>query len=145
MVQQTVEDRGGQDLIVGEDLRPVVDGELAGNEGGAASVAVLEDLEWISSFGLLQELESKVVDKQRGSLLKAVEDPCVRTVGTSDAQLVEEPTEAEVGHGEAEAGALASSSTRLMKQKAAQPPVTGGWAALNGFCSLSLRRVLGQR
>jgi len=48
---------------VADDVMPVIDGELAGDECRALSVTVLEHFEEISAFGLGEGLESEVVDQ----------------------------------------------------------------------------------
>ena len=65
VVHEPIEDsitEGG----VADDIVPVLDGELTGDEGGSARVAVLEDFEEVSAFDLIERLESEVVnDDQR--------------------------------------------------------------------------------
>ncbi len=48
VVEQPVED-GVAEGGVADDLVPVVDGELAGDEGGLSSVSVVKDLSVVSS------------------------------------------------------------------------------------------------
>ena len=43
---------------------PVVDGDLAGDEGAAACVAVVEDLEKVMASGIIQGGEPPVVEDE---------------------------------------------------------------------------------
>ena len=73
VVHKPVED-GIAEGGVADDVVPVVDGQLAGDQGGATSVSVLEDLKEISAFGLIEGLESEVVDEERSGPLESVEE-----------------------------------------------------------------------
>ncbi len=50
VVDEPVEDGVGEDGVA-DDVVPGVDGKLAGDDGGAAAVAVLEDLEQVAALG----------------------------------------------------------------------------------------------
>ena len=100
VVHEPVED-GVAEGGVANDVVPVIDGELAGDECRAASVAVLEDLEEISTLGLVEGLETEVIDEQSGGPLESIEEPGIGAVGASDAEFVEQPGEAEVPDREA--------------------------------------------
>ena len=52
MVYEPIED-GVAEGGIAYDIVPVLEGELTGDEGGSASVAVLEDFQQISSFDLI--------------------------------------------------------------------------------------------
>jgi len=43
---------------------PLIDGELAGDDGGAAAVAVLEDLQEVMAGGGVERLEAPVVEDE---------------------------------------------------------------------------------
>ena len=47
---------------VADDVVPVIDGKLAGNEGSTLPVSVLEHLKEVSALGLGEGLEPEVVD-----------------------------------------------------------------------------------
>ena len=72
MMHEPIED-GIAEGGVADNVMPVIDGELAGDEGGAPTVAVLEHLEEISAFGLVEGLEPEVIDEQSSGFLEAVE------------------------------------------------------------------------
>jgi hypothetical protein len=44
-VHEAVEDGGGRGAVVIEDLRPLLEGAMGGNDGGAVLVALTDDLE----------------------------------------------------------------------------------------------------
>jgi len=61
VMDQAVEDGVG----VGDQGVPLIDRELAGDDGGAAVVAILEDLQQVVAGGGVERLEAPVVeDKQ---------------------------------------------------------------------------------
>src|ERR1035438_7406955 len=66
VVNEAVEDGVGEGRIA-DDVAPLIDRDLAGDEGGAPSVAVLEDLEQVDALRLGEDLQSPVVeDEQMG-------------------------------------------------------------------------------
>jgi hypothetical protein len=74
---------------VADDLVPGLDGELAGDEGGGALVAVLDDLEEVAAFLVLERREAPVVDDEQlgagqacGSYRQARVTPALRLSGT---------------------------------------------------------------
>jgi len=72
MMDEPIED-GIAEGGVADNVMPVIDRELTGDEGGTSAVAVLEHFEEISAFGLVEGLEPEVIDQQRGGFLEAVE------------------------------------------------------------------------
>lgn len=54
---QSVEQRGGH----ADQRVPLIDGELAGDDGGAAAVAVLQDLQEVVAGRGIERLEAPVV------------------------------------------------------------------------------------
>ncbi len=75
-MEQAVED-GVAEGGIADDVMPVIEGKLAGDEGGLTAVAVLKDLEQISAFGLAERSQPEVVDGKQLSALESVEEPGV--------------------------------------------------------------------
>ncbi len=90
MVYEPVEDRVAEGGIA-DDVVPVLDGELAGDEGGSTRVAVLKDFEQISTFDLIERLESEVVNDEQRGFQKSDEEPRIGAVGPGESQVIEEP------------------------------------------------------
>ena len=82
VVDEAVEDGVGEGRIA-DHLVPLLDRDLAGDEGRAAAVAVLEDLQEVDALGLGEDRQAPVVeDKQidaRQGLEQAGVTPVVRT------------------------------------------------------------------
>ena len=68
---------------------PVGDGELAGDKGGAALAALLDDLHEESALGVLERSEQPVVDGEEVELGEACEEPGPGAIDATDGQLVE--------------------------------------------------------
>ena len=63
VVDQAVEDGVGVSRVADQCV-PLVDRELAGDDGGAAAVAVLEDLQEVVAGGGVERLETPVVEDE---------------------------------------------------------------------------------
>lgn len=78
-VDQAVED----DVSVGgiADQRvPLIDGELAGDDGGAAAVAVLEDLQEVVAGRGVERLEAPVVEDEEIDAAKRAQQAGVAAI-----------------------------------------------------------------
>ena len=82
MVQEPVEDGGGEDRIASEQLRPVLDALVGGDEDGASAVAVAHEPEEQARFGPGHGLEAHFVDDQQGDVeVLAPPEPGGRQLG----------------------------------------------------------------
>jgi hypothetical protein len=61
VVHQPIEDRVGE-RGVADRVVPGADGELTGDDGGAAVVAILDDLEQVAAMAVGQSQEPPVVE-----------------------------------------------------------------------------------
>ena len=110
MVYEPIEDcvaEGG----IAYDIVPVLDRELTGDEGGTTSVAVLEDFEEVSAFGLIEWLETEIVNDEQGRFQESVEEPRVGAIGPRETHFIEEPRESEVADAEAVAAGVVPERT----------------------------------
>ena len=80
--------------------------ELAGEDGGARAVAVLEDLEEVTTFLILHRGEAPVVDQEDVEAGKLGEQADVGAVGAGEGELVVEAGGAAVAGTEAPAAGL---------------------------------------
>ncbi len=71
MVAETVEQRGGE-LLVAEDLDPLAEGEVGGDERRAPFVAVGEEVEEQLATGTVEGHEAELVHNQEGDPLVAL-------------------------------------------------------------------------
>ena len=66
MVEEPVEDGGGKSCVVIEDLRPVFEGAVGGDDQGSALVALTDDLEEeIGAEFIYGEITEFIKDEQR--------------------------------------------------------------------------------
>ena len=95
VVQEPVADRVGQGRI-GQVVMPLVGRQLAGDDGRAGAVAILEDLEQIAALGVLDGREPPVVDDEDIDAGQLGEQADVGAVGPGQGAGVEESGEAPV-------------------------------------------------
>lgn len=100
VVDEAIKDRITEGGIT-DDVVPEIDGDLAGDEGRAACVAVVEDLEEIMAAGVIEGRETPVVDEQELSTGDTLEEAWVGSVTAGDPELIEEAGEPGVADGEA--------------------------------------------
>ena len=94
-VHEAVEDGIGQGWVA-DDVMPVLDGKLAGGDGGAYAVAVLDDLEQVAAVLGAELGQPPVVDDQDLGLGERGEQLGIASVGACDGQLGQEPWQAQV-------------------------------------------------
>jgi len=105
-VDQAVADGVGEGGVA-DDLVPGLDGELAGDEGRSALVAVLDDLQEVAALLVLEGSETPVVDDEQLGAGQAGEEPAVGAVASGDGEFLIQTRGAQVLGGEAgAAGAL---------------------------------------
>ena len=68
---------------------PLLDGKLAGDEGGARAHAIVEDLEQIGSFARADGCDRKVVDHEQVHFGDGGKASAEAAVGMADAKLIE--------------------------------------------------------
>ena len=71
-MDEAVED-GVTEGGIADDIMPVFDGQLAGDEGGATTVAVVEDFEEITALDVVEGHHTEVVESEEMSTEQAVE------------------------------------------------------------------------
>ena len=91
---------------VAEVVVPLGRRELAGDDGGAGAVAVLQDLEQVAALLVRDRREAPVVDDQDVDAGELAEQADVGAVGAGQGELVEEPRRAAVEGAEALAAGL---------------------------------------
>jgi len=107
-VKEAVADGVGQSGV-GEVVMPLGWRELAGDDGRAGAIAILEDLEEVAALLILDRGEAPVVDHEDVDAGELAEEADVGAIGAGQGELVEE------ARGAAVAGAIALAA-RLMCQ-----------------------------
>jgi hypothetical protein len=100
VVDKAIEDGIGEGGV-SDGFVPVLDGELAGDEGGLAAGPVLDDLEEIAAFDLRERDETEVVQDEEPGLLETVEEARPGAIGAGESQFLEESSGTEVAYGQA--------------------------------------------
>ena len=88
-VHEPVEDGVGQRRIA-DVVVPVLDGELAGDEGGAHADAIVEEFQQVGAFARADGRDREVVDHQQAHLGERGQALLEAAVGVAQAQLVEQ-------------------------------------------------------
>jgi hypothetical protein len=98
-MDQAVQDGIGEGGI-SDDIVPVLEGELAGEEGGFSFGAVFNDLQEIAALGLVEGSQTIIIDGQEVGLEEAVHELGIGAIGPGPSQLIDKSWEAEVTAGE---------------------------------------------
>ena len=109
-MNQTVQDGIGQRWI-SDEIMPVVDGELTGDEGRLQSVPVIEDFEQISSMFVFEGGSTEVVEHQQVSFGQSSHQFGVAAVAFGDNEIPEETRGPGIQGGEAIAAGFMGQST----------------------------------
>ena len=110
VVEQTVED-GVAEGGIADDIVPVFDGYLAGEERAAAGVAVVEDLEEVVPSLARERSEPPVVEDEEPRPGEALDELGIRPVAAGEGEFVEEAGDAVVARRDAEAAGLVAERT----------------------------------
>lgn len=78
------------DSWIADVIMPVLDGKLAGDEGGATAVAVLGHFKKISPFGIVQSRQCQIVKNKEMDFGESLHESSVTAIGTSESYLIEE-------------------------------------------------------
>jgi hypothetical protein len=88
-VNDAVEDCVGIGWIADHRV-PALDGELAGDDGGAPPVAFFENLQEVMTGLCVERLESPIVEDEELDAAERADDPRVATVASGERQLAEQ-------------------------------------------------------
>ena len=105
VVEEAVED-GVAEGGIADDIVPVLDGHLVGEQGAAAGVAVVEDLEKVMPPLSGEGGEAPVVEDEEPGSGEPLDELGVAAVAAGEGEFVEEPREAVVAGGDAVAAGL---------------------------------------
>ena len=112
-MDEAVEDGVGIGRVA-DDGVPAFDGELAGDDSGAASVAFLEDLEQVVSGLGVERLETPVVEDEELDAAEGANDGGIAAVAAGEGEIAEQ-----LGDALVEDGAVVA--TGLVAEGASQP------------------------
>ena len=112
-VDESIEDRVG-DRGLADQLVPVFDFELTGDDRGLSVLSILDELEEIAAFGVVESGESEVVQNEQIGLGEPLEQLGIRTGASCNEEVLQHARNAEVK-------GRVSLTTRLMSQGAGDP------------------------
>ena len=72
----------------------MIDGELAGDDGGAAAVAVLEDLQEVVAGGGVERLEAPVVEDEEIDAAEPTQQTRMAAIAARQSEIAEQPRHA---------------------------------------------------
>src|SRR5467141_222609 len=116
-VHEAVEDGVG-DCRIDDHLVPVIDGELAGHDGGTAAVAVVDDFEQIAALLRGQRRQPPVVEDQKLDTGEALEEACIPSIAACQRKRVEQAWYAIIEH-------RTIVTARLVSERAGEPALAG--------------------
>src|SRR3954453_22673158 len=83
VVDEAVEDGIGQGWVAGDQVVPAVDGELAGDQRGAAAVAVLDQFQQVAPLLWPERLEPPVVEDEQLHCAERAHQPGMPAIAAS--------------------------------------------------------------
>ena len=98
VVDQAVEDGVGVGGIADQRV-PLIDRELAGDDGGAAAVAILEDLQEVVAGCGVEWLEAPVVEDEQIDATERTQETGVAAIAACQGKIAEQPRHALIEHG----------------------------------------------
>jgi hypothetical protein len=97
VVDELVEDGVG-DGWIGDGLMPLLDRQLAGDDGRAAAVAIIDDLEEVASLIGGQTGEPPIVEDEQFDAGDGFEQACMAAVAAREGERVEQPWHPVIEH-----------------------------------------------
>src|SRR3954471_16502089 len=117
VVDQAVEDGVGQGGIA-DHVVPAIHRQLAGDQGGAAPVALLDDVEQIAPLLGPERFEAPVVEHEQLDPAESAHEPGVAAVAPPEREIGEQPRQALIEH-------RVVVATGLVGERAGQPGLAG--------------------
>jgi hypothetical protein len=88
-VDDAIEDGVGVSGIA-DQLVPLIDGDLAGDDGRAAAVALLEDFEEVMASGGVERLETPIVEDEQLDAAEGSHDAGVTAIAAGEREIGEQ-------------------------------------------------------
>ncbi len=116
-MQQAVEDGIGKGWIA-DIVVPVLDGQLAGNDGGARAHAIVEHFEQIAAFAWADGGDREVIDQQQLCLGQGAQALSEAAIGVAQTEIFEQSWGTQVQCRQAlTAGLVGGSSSQTMMSR----------------------------
>ena len=88
IVNEAVEDRIAEGGIT-YDVVPIFDGDLTGDDGGGAAMAIIEDLEKIAPFGRIEYRQAPIIEDEELNAAEVFEHSAIAAVAASEGERLE--------------------------------------------------------
>ena len=75
---------------ISDNFVPMLYGDLAGDDGRGATVAIIKDLEQVAPFGLIKNRETPVIEYQELNAAEGFEQAAIATVAASEGEGLEQ-------------------------------------------------------
>lgn len=111
VVQQAIENGIGKGRLT-DVIVPVVDRQLAGDEGGAGAHAIIQDLEQIIALALADRGDGEVINDQQSCFGEAAELFAQAAIGVRELELFEQTRRPQVEGREALTASLIAQARR---------------------------------
>src|SRR5260370_589243 len=79
---------------VADNFVPMLDGDLAGDDGRGATVAIIKDLQKVAPFGRIENRKAPVVEDQELNAAEGFEQAAIATVAPSEGEGLEQARDA---------------------------------------------------
>lgn len=89
VVNETIQD-GVAEGWVADNVVPMFDGDLAGDDGGGATVAIIEDLQKVAPFGRIKNRKAPVIEDQELNAADGLEQATISAVAASQGERLEQ-------------------------------------------------------
>src|SRR6266567_1922023 len=93
VVDDAIEDGVGVSGIA-DQLVPLIDGDLAGDDGRAAAVALLEDFEEVMASGGVERIETPIVEDEQLDAAEGSHDAGVSVIAAGEREIDAQPLHA---------------------------------------------------
>lgn len=112
---------------------PLIDQELAGDDGGAAAVAVLQDIQEVVAGRGVERLEAPVVEDEEIDATERAQEAGVAAVAARQSQIAEQPWDALVEHRAIVAAGLVAERRRASSCQRRRARGSAGWRSCRSF------------
>ena len=79
---------------VTDDVVPMFDGDLAGDDGRGATVAIIKDLQQVAPFGRIENRQAPVIEYQELNAAEGFEQAAIAAVAASQGERLEQARDA---------------------------------------------------
>jgi hypothetical protein len=93
VVNEAVQDRVAQGGIA-DDVVPMFDGDLAGNDGRGATVAIIKDLQKVAAFGWIENRQTPIIENEELNAPEGFEQATIAAVAASKSERLEQARDA---------------------------------------------------